>query len=103
MLLLLARESGTQTLFPRCIALLYLSEEAIKAAVGDAIFKIGKNVCMRNQWLSFDKTTKLYSRKVASTDYPTIPMYDTTLRILLRRVERGGLALQMPPHGRVCS
>ncbi len=39
-------------------------EEAIKAAVSEAVFKIGKNACMKNQWIAFDKASKLFSRKV---------------------------------------
>ncbi len=41
-----------------------LAEEAIKSAVGEAVFSIGKNACMRNKWLAFDKTSKLFTRKV---------------------------------------
>ena len=41
-----------------------VAEEAVKAVVGEAVFKIGKNACMRNQWLAFDKVSKLYTRKV---------------------------------------
>ena len=40
------------------------AEEAVLAAVGEAVFKIGKNACMKNQWIAFDKASKLYVRKV---------------------------------------
>lgn len=42
------------------------AEADLKDAVGDAAFKIGKNVCMKNQWLQFDKASKLYVRKAAT-------------------------------------
>jgi len=42
-----------------------ITEPDLKAAVGEAVFKIGKNTCMKNQWLQFDKASKLYTRKEA--------------------------------------
>ncbi len=50
-----------------CISVRTACAEAdLKEAVGDAAFKIGKNVCMKNQWLQFDKASKLYVRKAAT-------------------------------------
>lgn len=40
------------------------AEPDLKALVSDAVFKIGKNTCMRLQWLQFDKGSKLYVKKV---------------------------------------
>lgn len=48
-----------------CVSCL-AAEPELKAAVGDTVFKIGKNTCMKNQWLAFDKASKLYVRKVGA-------------------------------------
>jgi hypothetical protein len=58
------------------------AEEDIKAKVGDALFTIGKNGCMKNKWLSFDKVAKLYRR----TDVGAVD----SLAITLRDVQTSG-------------
>ena len=72
------------------VVLIACAEEAMKGALGEAAFKVGKNACMKNSWIAFDKATKLYSRKVSSAGFMLELYCASVVRRTSTALARGG-------------